>query len=190
MAVTIEVKDGSSATVDGPARMRVIGAVSGAVMIGADAIDAPGVDVKDGETAEVTGPAILRVISDVPGAVLIDGEPVVKPPEPTPPPDEPATIIALTPDSAVAGDAADITMVVTGAGFDAASVIVFDGLDEPTTLVSPTQVSTGVKPSLFVVPADCLVGVRNAAGMSNELVFRFTSAAGRSSAARSEKARR
>ena len=106
-----------SATVDGPARMRVIGAVSGAVMIGADAIDAPGVDVKDGEIAEVTGPAILRVISDVPGAVLIDGEPVVKPPEPTPPPDEPATIIALTPDSAMAGDAADITMVVTGSGF-------------------------------------------------------------------------
>ena len=190
MAVTIEVKDGSSATVDGPARMRVIGAVSGAVMIGADAIDAPGVDIRDGETAEVTGPAILRVTSDVPGAVLIDGEPVVKPPEPTAPPEEPAVISSLDPETAVAGDAADITMVVNGTGFGADSVIVFDGLDEPTTLVSPTQVSTGVKPSLYVVPADCLVGVRNAAGMSNELVFSFTAAAGRAGAARAERSRR
>jgi hypothetical protein len=81
-------------------------------------------------------------------------------------------------------------MTVTGTGFDAASVIVFDGLDEPTTLISPTQVSTGVKPSLFVVPADCLVGVRKAAGMSNELVFSFTAAAGRSGAARAERSRR
>jgi hypothetical protein len=189
MAVTIEVKDGSSATVDGPARMQII-AEDGAVTVDGQAEDFPRIAIEEGQVVEITGPATLRVTSDVPGSVLIDGEPVTKPPEPTtPPPEEPAVVSSLDPETAVAGDPTDITMTVTGSGFTAASVIVFDGLDEPTTLISPTQVSTGVKPSLFVVPADCLVGVRNAAGMSNELVFSFTSAAGRSSAARPGRSR-
>jgi hypothetical protein len=185
MAVTIEVKDGETATVGGPARMRVIGAVTGAVSLNAEAIDAPGVEVRDGETAEVIGPAILRVTSDVPGSVLIDGEPVVKPPETTPPPlDVPPALDALVPDTAVAGDAADITMVVEGEGFTADSVIVFDGNDEPTTFIDATAVSTGVKPSLFTVPADCPVSVRNGAAMSNALTFSFTDGAARSSKSR------
>jgi hypothetical protein len=187
MAVTIEVRDGETATVDGPARMRVIGAVAGAVSINAEAIDAPGVEIRDGETVEVTGPAILRVTTDVPGSVLIDGEPIGPTPEPEPPPSDVAPVLdALSPDTAVAGDAADITMIVEGEGFTPASVIVFNGLDEPTTFIDDTQVSTGVKPSLFVVPADCPVSVRNGAAMSNELTFSFT-AAGRSGAARSRR---
>lgn len=96
-----------------------------------------------------------------------------------PPPEPPAapTVEALTPNSAVSGAAADITMVVTGTGFTEGSVITFNDLDEPTTFISDTEVSTGVKPSLFVVPAVCPVAVRDAGGTSNALDFTFTEAA-------------
>ena len=77
---------------------------------------------------------------------------------------------------AVSGAAADITMVVTGTGFTEGSVITFNDLDEPTTFISDTEVSTGVKPSLFVVPAVCPVAVRDAGGTSNALDFTFTEA--------------
>jgi hypothetical protein len=98
--------------------------------------------------------------------------------ETDPPPEPPAapTVEALTPNTAVSGAAADIDMVVTGTGFTEASVITFNGLDEPTTFISDTEVSTGVKPSLFVVPAVCPVAVRDAGGTSNALDFTFTEA--------------
>lgn len=94
------------------------------------------------------------------------------PPEPPPVP----TVTSLTPDTAVSGAPDDITMVVNGTGFTAASVITFNDLDEPTTLISDTQVSTGVKPSLFVVPAVCPVAVRDVSGTSNSVDFTFTEA--------------
>jgi hypothetical protein len=135
------------------------------------------IEVKEGSVAEVTGPAKIVVTVDKPDQVTIDGEPVGPTPPPDPPPEEPATLSSLSPNTAVAGDPTDITMVVNGTGFSESSVIVFNGHDEPTTLISDTKVSTGVKPSLFVVPAECPVAVRNAGGMSNELTFSFTEAA-------------
>ena len=71
------------------------------------------------------------------------------------------TITELSPNTAICGDAMDIRLYVTGTGFSKDSVITFNGLDEPTTFHGPDRVSTGVKPSLFVVPAVCPVGVRN-----------------------------
>jgi len=142
------------------------------------------IEVKDGSVAEVTGPAKIVVTTDIPGSVLIDGEPVVKPPEPFVPLDPPL-VTGLSPNTAPAGDPADITMSVMGENFTPDCVIVFNGYDEPTTFVSAAQVSTGVKPSLFVVPADCPVAVRDGAGqMSNEIVFSFTDPAVRSSRSR------
>ena len=135
------------------------------------------IDVPAGSTATVEGPANISVVSDVPGSVLIDGEPITPPG--LPPPSVAPVLSSLSPDTAVAGDATDITMTVTGTGFDASSIIMFGGLDEPTTLVSDTEVTTGVKPSLFVVPDDVPVAVRNASAMSNELTFTFTAAAAR-----------
>jgi hypothetical protein len=86
-------------------------------------------------------------------------------------------ISSLTPATAVAGDAADIVMTVAGVNFSAGSVIYFNGLPEPTTLVSDTEVSTGVKPSLFVEPVICPVEVRNSdGGKSASLDFTFTAA--------------
>jgi hypothetical protein len=85
---------------------------------------------------------------------------------------------SLSPTSAVAGDPTDIQLVVTGNGFNEFSKIVFGGNDEPTTLLSPTQVRTIVKPSMFPNPDDNVsVAVRNGALMSNEQNFSFTASA-------------
>jgi hypothetical protein len=80
---------------------------------------------------------------------------------------------SLDPDEADAGDATDIVMHVHGTGFTEQSVIYFNGLQEPTTFVSETEVTTGVKPSLFVVPAVCPVTVRNGEHESDALEFEF-----------------
>ena len=53
----------------------------------------------------------------------------------------------------------DVTLHVQGTGFTPETVILFNGLEEPTVFVSATDVTTLVKPSLFLVPADCPVSV-------------------------------
>lgn len=170
MSVRIEVPEGSTATVDGPAMLRVIG---GAVTIGGVAQDFPRIGIAEGESADVTGPAIMTVRSDVPGSVTIDGVPV----DPgAPVPDVAPVISSLSPASAVAGDATDITLIVTGSGYLTNSIIMFGGLDEPTVIVSDTELSTIVKCSLFVNPDDVAVNVRNGDAVSNELTFTFTAA--------------
>ena len=83
-------------------------------------------------------------------------------------------ITSLDPNTAECGSPDDITMSVVGTGFTPNSVIVFNGHDEPTTYEGPTTISTGVKPSLFVVPATCPVHVRDAAGNSAPMDFTFT----------------
>jgi hypothetical protein len=90
---------------------------------------------------------------------------------------ETPTVTALAPDTAVAGEGEQVTMVVEGTGFHPKSVIMFNGNDEPTTFISSTKLSTGVKPSLFVEPVACQVAVRNAGfPASNEMPFTFTEA--------------
>jgi len=90
-----------------------------------------------------------------------------------PPPTAPV-VNSLSPSSAPSGDPLDFQMVVNGTGFNEASVIVFNGYDEPTTFIDDTQVSTGVKPSLFVVPAEVPCSVRNGSKNSNQVIFTFT----------------
>ena len=86
------------------------------------------------------------------------------------------TVTALDPATAVSGDP-DVTMKVTGTNFTADTVIVFGQYDEPTTFISDTEVSTGVKPSIFA-PAVVPVKVRNGPLGSNSLDFTFTEAGG------------
>jgi hypothetical protein len=102
------------------------------------------------------------------------------------PPEPPAapTLVSLSPNAAVAGDAADITMRAIGTGFTADSIITFNGLNEPTTFVSETEVTTGVKPSLFVVPAVCPVEVHTGSVVSGPLDFTFTEPVTRSSSSK------
>jgi hypothetical protein len=85
-------------------------------------------------------------------------------------------LTGIEPDNAVCGDP-DFTLYITGENFGDRSVIQFAGQDEPTTLSEDkTQVSTGVKPSLWVNPDVVQVYVRNGSLMSSALDFTFAEA--------------
>jgi hypothetical protein len=93
-------------------------------------------------------------------------------------------LTALAPDSVVLG-APSFTLHVQGAGFTPDSVIVFAGHDEPTTLVSPTEVTTGVDMSLWLGADAVPVTVRNGDGApSAPLTFTFTAAPAREAESR------
>jgi hypothetical protein len=88
----------------------------------------------------------------------------------------PPVVTALEPAAAELG-APSFTLHVLGTGFDAASVIVFAGHDEPTTLVDDTVVTTGVDMAVWLGPDALPVLVRNGDGTeSNALTFTFTEA--------------
>jgi hypothetical protein len=92
----------------------------------------------------------------------------------TPPP---PTLTALDPATAAVG-APSFTLHVRGTGFLPGAVIVFAGHDEPTTLVSSSEVTTGVNMALWVGPDAVPVAVRNADGqVTAEQSFTFTGAA-------------
>ena len=128
----------------------------------------PHYEVKEGETLTVPGPANVRIWgSNYPS---LDGSA-------TSPGGNP-TIASLDPNTAQMG-AADLTMTVNGTGFTPTSIIVFNGGDEPTTYISATQVSTGIKPSLVGAAVAVPVEVRNDTKTSNAVNFTFTPAAAR-----------
>ena len=122
----------------------------------------------------VFGHAGAELVDDV-----IEGDLVGQWSWPTPvnaPPGPAPTLTTLAPDTAVLGSPS-FTLHVHGSGFTAASVITFAGHDEPTTLVSPTEVTTGVDMAVWLGPDTLPVTVRNADGApSNALSFTFTAA--------------
>lgn len=85
----------------------------------------------------------------------------------------PVKATSLNPSSALLGDPS-FTLRVVGSGFDRFTKIVFAGHDEPTTYVSPTEVTTGVDMSVWkgadVVP----VYVESPVVASDPLMFTFT----------------
>jgi hypothetical protein len=85
----------------------------------------------------------------------------------------PPEVTSLNPNHAIVGGP-EVTMSVVGSGFSPDSVIVFNGGEEPTTFVSPTEVTTMVEPSTAVGPATVPVGVRDGGADSNTLPFTFT----------------
>ena len=89
----------------------------------------------------------------------------------------PPVVTALEP-ATVAIGSPSFTIHVRGSGFAPGSVIVFNGFDEPTTVVSPTEVTTGVNMAVWTAPSAPLpVAVRHADGtLSNALTFTFTAA--------------
>jgi hypothetical protein len=84
----------------------------------------------------------------------------------------PPTLTSISPDTAVSGDL-DFTLSCIGTGFDANTVIRFGDFDEPTTLVSDTEVTTVVKPSLFA-PATVPVVVHEGPFNTDPIDFTFT----------------
>ena len=96
--------------------------------------------------------------------VLIDGVP-----QPPPP-----LLTMLTPATAVLGSPS-FTLHVHGSGFGPDAVIVFAAQDEPTTVVSPNEVTTGVDMTVWLGADTIPVTVRNGANApSNPLPFTFT----------------
>jgi hypothetical protein len=92
------------------------------------------------------------------------------------PPPPPPVLTALEPATVAIGDPS-FTLHVHGTGFLDDAVIVFADHDEPTTVVSPTEVTTGVDMSLWLGPDTVPVTARNADGVvSNALDFVFTEA--------------
>jgi len=85
-------------------------------------------------------------------------------------------ITSLAPNTAVVGST-DFTLRVLGMNFQPDAVIVFNGGEEPTTFVSSTELTTGIKPSLASGPSTVPVLVRNKGLLdSNPLDFTFTAA--------------
>jgi hypothetical protein len=85
----------------------------------------------------------------------------------------PPVVTALEPSTAVLGSPS-FTIHVHGTGFLADSVIVWNGSDEVTTVVSTTEVTTGVNMATAAVATTLPVAVRNGAVVSNALAFTFT----------------
>jgi len=87
---------------------------------------------------------------------------------------KPPTVTSLTPNSAEIGDPA-FTLHIHGTNFNSGSKIYFNGFEEPTTLVGPTEVTTGVNMPLWQAPAVVPVTVQNADGTSAPpMNFTFT----------------
>jgi IPT/TIG domain len=101
-------------------------------------------------------------------------------PEPGPGPDpEPGsepTLTSLDPATAVLGDP-DLTLRCIGTNFTDSSVIHFSDHDEPTTFVSDTEVTTGVKPSLGWGAVSVPVTIKQGGFETGPLDFTFTEAA-------------
>ena len=64
------------------------------------------------------------------------------------------------------------TQTVTGTNFDASSVVRFDGVAQPTTFVSPTQVTVQITATELAAPGTVAITVFNpASGLSNASTF-------------------
>ena len=99
--------------------------------------------------------------------------------------EEELELISLNPDSAGMDDP-DFTLECIGQGFTPYSVIVFNGGRENTVFVSPTKITTIVKPSLVSVPITIPVQVEDNSTdeVSDALDFEFTPAEGEGAARR------
>jgi hypothetical protein len=92
-------------------------------------------------------------------------------------PPVPAVLTSLVPPSAKLGDPS-FTLHVHGTGFRPDSVILWNGGQEPTTYVSPTELTTGVNMATAEVALAIPVAVVNLPGVaSNELTFDLQPAA-------------
>lgn len=91
----------------------------------------------------------------------------------------PPVVTSLNPSTVVIGSP-DFDVHVVGTGFTPDSKIIFAGVEEPTTHVSDTELTTGVNMTLWVGADSVPVSVANSNGIvSDPMMFTFTAAAGR-----------
>jgi hypothetical protein len=81
-------------------------------------------------------------------------------------------VTSISPSNVVIG-APSFDIHVHGTGFTSSSTILFNGIEEPTTFVSDSELTTGVNMPLWVVPAVVPVGVVGGTGTQD---FTFTAA--------------
>lgn len=84
----------------------------------------------------------------------------------------PATISSLNPSTATVGDPS-FTLQVMGSGFIESSVIMFNGLEEPTTFVSDSELTTDVNMSVWLAAAVVPISVLSAGVVTDSLDFTF-----------------
>jgi hypothetical protein len=89
----------------------------------------------------------------------------------------PPALTSLNPSSVVLG-APSFDISVRGTGFTSTSKIIFNGFEEPTTFVSPTELTTGVNMDVWLAPAVVPIIVQNESGaLSNSMSFEFLAVA-------------
>jgi hypothetical protein len=123
-----------------------------------------GVPHAEGETYAVTTRALAETLRGI-GFVSIVGW--------TEGPIAPPTITALTPATAALG-APDFTLHVAGTEFGADSVIVWNDDDAPTTVVSPTELTTEVAMATVTTAGAIPVQVRSNGNLSEPASFTVT----------------
>lgn len=131
--------------------------------------------LEDGSTRTVLGSGIDTVVSgNFPSPVVSAVRGAASGSEGPPP-----TVGSLNPNTVVLG-AASFTLHVIGTNFRPGATIVFAGQDENTTVVSPTEVTTGVNMAFWHGADTVQVSVRSLSGQqSNALPFTFTATAER-----------
>jgi hypothetical protein len=85
----------------------------------------------------------------------------------------PPTLTSISPDTAACGDP-EFTLSCIGTDFGPSATMNFAGHDEPTTLVSDTEVTTIVKPSLWANPDVVPVYLHIGEAKTETLDFTFT----------------
>jgi hypothetical protein len=128
--------------------------------------------LENGAVRSVAASSLLAAITGVlpsPVVEAIQGDAV----EPTPAP----VLTTLTPDTAQVGDP-DFTLQVAGTGFRAGDVILWNGVEAPTTFVSETALTTDVNMATASVAMPIPVAVKTVTGLySNVLTFDLLPAA-------------
>lgn len=85
------------------------------------------------------------------------------------------SVTGLSPRSVAIGQPS-FDIHITGTNFNSASVILFNGYEEPTTFVSATEVTTGVNMDVWQAAATVPIMVKNDDIVSNAAMFTFTAA--------------
>lgn len=130
-------------------------------------------ELENGETRTVLAPTVAGAIwGCLPAPVVsVTRGAAIDPTAPAP------SIAALVPASAAIGDPS-FTLSVTGTDFRDGDVILWNGAPEPTTFVSPTELTTGVNMATAEVPMAIPVAVRSLTGQtSNAATFDLAAAA-------------
>jgi outer membrane protein assembly factor BamB len=73
---------------------------------------------------------------------------------------DPVTLTSISPSGVVAGSAG-FTLTLTGTNFSKDSVVIFNTFPQPTTFVSPTQLTASIAASMLVTPEEGIVTVES-----------------------------